>query len=654
MAPTPLRSLRHATALTVALLLALSLLAAPPARAATETEGYLELSDGTSLRYTLLTPEGEGPFPTVMQYSGYNNGNNPYDGTFGKMVDQVVDAGIAVIGVNLRGSGCSAGTFSPFTTQWADDGVEVVEWVAEQPWSDGNVAMAGVSYPAILSLVTAAKRPPSLRAIVADVPVVDLYRDVAYPGGMWNSTFSSAWSVIQKYGTLFAQQEIAEGDDRCAANIPTQNDPTDTTVGRAATSPHIDSFGRYTDFLMPEHLAEIEVPALVYTAWQDEQLGSRSMHAYEYLDPERRWVVGSNGDHIGFSGSPWYQEQMLDFLDHFLRGGATDGYDAARVRIARDVRKGGASFDELDSYDTYPVPTVTTTLVADGTDLSLRLTTPTDATELSFDAPLPAGSVPVGIDVGAGANPEVYSEAFKAPVPPQGAVALTTPALAEDVQLHGPASLDLWLSSTHSDADLQVTLTEVRPDGQELYVQRGWLRASRRELDPTRTTVTRPVPTYLEADVAPLPAGEPTPVRIEIWPVDHVFRAGSALRVSVESPVGMTGFRQLAFDPTPAVHTLHVGPDTPTSLTFGRIAAPQVATALPPCDTLLNMPCRTSATAPPAGTLTFASNPGATAPTGEQEPAAATGDGSSLPATGGGALLPAVALLATAITLRRR
>jgi len=102
----------------------------------------------------------------------------------------------------------------------------------------------------------------------------------------------------------------------------------------------------------------------------------------------------------------------------------------------------------------------------------------------------------------------------------------------------GTGSVDLWLRSTAADTDLQVTLTEVRPDGRERYVQNGWLRASHRKLDAARSTELRPVHTHLEADAAPLPAGELVPVRVEIVPFGHVFRAGTRIRLSIEAPGG--------------------------------------------------------------------------------------------------------------------
>src|SRR5262249_48258603 len=58
------------------------------------------------------------------------------------------------------------------------------------------------------------------------------------------------------------------------------------------------------------------------------------------------------------------------------------------------------------------------------------------------------------------------------------AVASATAPLAEDTTIVGPSGVDLWLRSSAADTDLQVTLSEIRPDGLETYVQSGWLRAS--------------------------------------------------------------------------------------------------------------------------------------------------------------------------------
>ena len=83
----------------------------------------------------------------------------------------------------------------------------------------------------------------------------------------------------------------------------------------------------------------------------------------------------------------------------------------------------------------------------------------------------------------------------------------------------GPVSLDLYLRSSARDTDLQVTLSEVRPDGNETYVQNGWLRASHRRLDPARSTPLDPVPTHQARDASLLPKGRFVLVRVPIFPV---------------------------------------------------------------------------------------------------------------------------------------
>ena len=102
----------------------------------------------------------------------------------------------------------------------------------------------------------------------------------------------------------------------------------------------------------------------------------------------------------------------------------------------------------------------------------------------------------------------------------------------------GPSSLDVYLKSSRPDTDLQVTLSEVRPDGNETYVQNGWLRASHRKLDPKQSTALDPFPTHLKSDAARLPAGRFTLVRVPIFPVAHAFRAGSRIRVTITATGG--------------------------------------------------------------------------------------------------------------------
>jgi predicted acyl esterase len=101
----------------------------------------------------------------------------------------------------------------------------------------------------------------------------------------------------------------------------------------------------------------------------------------------------------------------------------------------------------------------------------------------------------------------------------------------------GPSSLDLYLKSSARDTDLQVTLSEIRPDGQETYVQNGWLRASHRKLKQGSTAIDA-IPTHLKQDGRSLPKGRYVLVRVPIFGVAHAFRKGSRIRVTIEAPGG--------------------------------------------------------------------------------------------------------------------
>ena len=113
-----------------------------------------------------------------------------------------------------------------------------------------------------------------------------------------------------------------------------------------------------------------------------------------------------------------------------------------------------------------------------------------------------------------------------------------TQPLSKDVFAAGPASLDLYLKSSMKDTDIQVTLTEVRPDGKETYVQNGWLRASHRAIDKKKSSAFDPVQTHLKQDAAWLKKGKYNYERIQIFPFGHVFRAGSKIRINIQAPGG--------------------------------------------------------------------------------------------------------------------
>ena len=102
--------------------------------------------------------------------------------------------GFTVVNADSRGCGHSEGTGKLLSRQEAEDTYDLVQWIADQAWCDGNVVMLGVSYLAISQYAVAALQPPALRAICPWEGFTDAYRDLTFPGGIRESGFTALWS----------------------------------------------------------------------------------------------------------------------------------------------------------------------------------------------------------------------------------------------------------------------------------------------------------------------------------------------------------------------------------------------------------------------------------------------------------------------------
>ena len=654
---------RRAVLVVVALLAALvPFLGSAQADPPTHATGYIPVAAGTldeaQLHYKVMLPDavtfGPGPYPTVIDYSGYTPALNVYDG----LDDRFIALGYAVVGLNIRGSACSSGKFDYFEPRQAIDGVEAIDWLAKQAWSNGRFAMVGKSYPGITQLFVAGARAIAgdaprtqawidgvladhLAAIVPGNVFADLYRDVPYPGGIQNVTFAGGWSAQRAYeGYLAGPEGVANGeaDEQCLANQAQHalNPPFNPFVQALQPQNNFDSdfFRTRSPYWFAQ---EIDTPMLLVEAWQDEQVGSRATHILENLRPGLPWkFLGTNGDHGEYYG-PDVFGHIARFLDYHLRAVVPAGEERTVTETSSTttpvVKPNGKlhpkkttdvtetttrpeTFEEAlaryvaeprvivnwevnrdrkaawtSTFDTWPPSGLVADRLfatADGALVPERPATPGSVSYLY--APEVGSQERGGYDI-AGEPAASWNDR-----PPAGTFAtFTTAALTQDKVALGSASLDLMLSSTAPDTDLEVTLSEVRPDGKEVFVQQGWLRASHAALDASRSTATRPFQTHQVGDVRPLVPSVPSALRVEIFPFGHVFRAGSKVRVTVAAPhvqADLWGFTAL---PTVAQNTIHTGGLTGSSLVLPLLPAERAQAPLPACGDvhqLRNQPCR--------------------------------------------------------------
>ena len=152
----------------------------------------VRMRDGVELAVHITRPDAEDKFPAVMSYNPYRALTSFKAAASEREYSNAVNgpnflAGHGYISVNydVRGTGASGGS-SPdmYSDAERQDGYDMVEWIARQPWSNGNVGMWGLSYGGVVTWQVAALAPPHLKAIIVGDGTEDEYGDWTYPGGV--------------------------------------------------------------------------------------------------------------------------------------------------------------------------------------------------------------------------------------------------------------------------------------------------------------------------------------------------------------------------------------------------------------------------------------------------------------------------------------
>lgn len=603
--------------------------------------GYLTTRDGTTLSANVSLPPGDGPFPTVVEYSGYDP-SNPANTRFSQIYNAL---GFAYVGVNMRGTGCSGGSFFHFEPVQSLDGYDAIEAIAAQPWvQHGEVGMVGISYPGISQLYVARTQPPHLAAISPLSVLDDSFRGTLYPGGILNTGFAFPWAKerseqAEPYGQGWERGRVDAGDTECAENQRVRLQNPDA-LGMIKDNPFYDP--AVADKLNPSlFVDDIEVPVFLAGAWQDEQTGGHFPALLDDFDSAPQlYATLVNGSHTE-SLSLGVLGRYADFLDLYvarrvptqvksliapvLASSLTGvsglslpqqidytglGYEQAlarfeaqkRIRIlfeegAADGQPSGSPLPRfVRSFDQWPVPQAKATrwfLTPDGVLARRPARLPARAAARSYVAD--PSALPATTYTGSSSGIWQADVDYDWRQIPEGTgLDWISPALKKDLVAIGTGSLDLWIRSSASDTDLEVTVTEVRPNGTEVYVQSGWLRASHRALDRAASTPTSPQQTHLASDEALLPAGEYVKARVEIFPFAHPFRAGSRVRVTVDAPGGAKPL--WAFDETVSGgERVWVASDQAqrSKLVLSVVPGVQVPRKAPACASLRSQPCRT-------------------------------------------------------------
>ena len=462
----------------------------------------------------------QSPVPAILEYLPYRK----RDGTYERDAlthPYLAGHGYAGVRVDLRGCGESTGLlFDEYARQEQDDGVEIIAWLAAQPWCNGAVGMMGISWGGFNGLQIAARRPPALKAVVSICSTDDRYADDAhYMGGTLLTTAALEWAFfffslmcLPPDPALVGERWRAMWLERLA-NVPLFQDNWLQHQRR-------DAYWKHGSVC--EDYAAIQCPVYAVGGWTDGYKNAIP-RLLEGLKVPRKGLIGPwahayphfalPGPQIGFL------QEILRWWDHWLKGIDTGVMDEPMLRAwMTDSVKPATHHAALPgrwiAERSWPPPAI-----------AARRLFLTDAGLREASAPLTARSV---------CSPQTLGKLCGDWVPfgrgrdqagdqrEDDALSLTfeTAPLDAPIEILGAPNVTLDIASDRPMANLAVRLCDVHPSGESLRVSYGVLNLTHRDG---------------HEQPALLATGQRYRVRIRLNDAGAVFPAGHKVRLAIST-----------------------------------------------------------------------------------------------------------------------
>ncbi len=463
-----------------------------------------------------------------------------------------------------------------------------------------------------------------------------------------------------KTGQPWAYQQIQQGDETCKQNQVLHGEAADLKAKIRQNNHYVPSIADPVDPVT--FVNKIQVPVFMACQWEDEQTGGHCPDLVQHFTgTDKKWFTFTNGAHID-SLDPYTYDRWYDFLELFVahqapmmnpnqaavQGSAPVVYQAAmgvpqsdnitfppdpiqqdptyssaladfenlpEVRVLFDSGAGASPTGDMTPGNPYPgFEQSFSTLPVPGTQARVWYFGPHGALN---DRPPRRKAInvytsnPKALPLNDYANPSSeggglwgiasqWQWTWK-PNPPGTAVSYVSAPLKSDTTVVGAGAVHVWIRASRPVVDLQATVSEVRPDGNETFVQNGYMRTSWRKLATGTNNIFKEPSTLL----APIPSGRVlqrlprnrfVEVVIPLYYEGHEYRAGSRIRITIAAPNGaqpVWAFSQTkpSLGKTAKV-SVAFSKRMPSSLILPAVPGVTVTSGLPPCPGLRNEPCR--------------------------------------------------------------
>lgn len=492
----------------------------PASSFSVEEHVWIRMSDGCRLGARIWLPEGarDRPVPAILEYIPYRK----RDGTRGRdepMHGFFAQQGYAAIRVDMRGSGESDGHLADeYLKLEQDDALEVIEWIASQPWCSGAVGMQGKSWSGFNALQVAARRPPALKAIITTFSTDHRYTDdIHYMGGCLLNDNLWWGGIMLAYQSRPLDPEIVGPSWRERWLERIEKLPFFPALWLA--HPHYDAYWKHGSVC--EDFESIQCPVLAIGGWADAYTNAVP-RLLAGLTVPRLGIIGPWGHIYPHDGVPGpaigYLQEAVRWWDHWLKGRDTGVMNEPMLRayIEDPVPPTGTrtfSPGRWVGEERYPSPDIRGSRFSLAPDHGLKQE-PVPRAELAIRSPQSHGKA-AGEWMGTGCPGEAPTDQR---LDDGGALVFDTELLECDIEVLGAPRLSLEIASDAPIAQLAVRLSDVAPDGAATRVSYQVLNLTHRDGHER--------PSELET-------GRFYPVEVVLNACGHRFPPGHRIRLSI-------------------------------------------------------------------------------------------------------------------------
>ncbi len=567
---------------------------------------YLTMRDSVKIAVDYILPKGleDGKkLPTILYQTRYVRSVEPAfpfrlfkDPAFGQINEKEIrfftSHGYAVVIVDVRGSGASFGRrWMEFNLDEVEDGEEVVDWIIDQPWSNGKVGSSGVSYVGTTAELLLVNKHPAVKACVPRSNIFDLYHHMSFPGGVRQGPFVKAWEKTTRsldnnnFNIFGAKEKLFV---RGINPVDNQRD-----MLQEAIAMHKNNFNVFKEMFRVEFRNDIhpvlDLPIDTFSihnymdsieasgtaiyrisGWYDGALTNSAMIGHLSVDNPGKLLMGPWDHGPNHRFSPYSDEsevqfnvktEMLRFFDYYLKG-INNG-----IADEEPVQYYTLGAEKWHYADQWPPPQREQTKFYFSSDQDL----------VKRKAQRTKGQVTYNVDYSAtttntsrwNSQTKLYKNGpthYDDRSDQIGkVVSFTTDSFSEPVELTGHPVVDLYLSADAKDATVFVYIEDVAPDGTVRYVTEGQFRALHRKVSEKEPIYRQfgPYHTFKKEDAKPLKPGKIANIGFDLLPISYTFRKGHKMRISI---AGSDTAHFDLYKPHPSQFHIQCSKDHPSSV----------------------------------------------------------------------------------------